>query len=96
MREVQARLINVSRAGAALIASTTPPASAAVLVRLMGEEPTPWIEADVLGVEPDVRGRNRVRVRFREYCPDLFLKSAVLGPVSSKGEPSSPASNAAS
>lgn len=97
-REVPARLINISRAGAALIANTPPPEAAAVLVRLMGVEPTPWIEADVLGVEPDARGRNRVRVRFREFCPDYFLKAAVLDPLMPREEPSpsSPAPNTAS
>ena len=75
-REVPARLINISRAGAALIANTPPPEAAAVLIRLMGVEPTPWIEADVLGVEPDARGRNRVRV---EWHQDNLLTAAQRG-----------------
>ena len=96
-REVPARLINISRAGRADREHTAPEA-AAVLVRLMGVKPTPWIEAEVLGVEPDARGRNRVRVRFREFCPDCFLKTAVIDPLMLREEPSPslPAPNTAS
>lgn len=79
-RSAPARLIDISRVGAALTVTNPPPASALVQVRLVGATPTPWLEAEVLGVEPS-EGAYRVRLRFREPCPTIMLKSAVLGPV---------------
>jgi hypothetical protein len=77
---VHARLIDISRVGAALTTATPPPEGTLVRVRLAGSTPTPWIEADVLGVEP-LDGAHRVRLRFRDPCPTIMLKSAVLGNV---------------
>jgi hypothetical protein len=84
---VPARLLNISRAGAALVVANPPPESQLVLIRIMGEEPTPWIEADVVGVESLSPSRYRVRLKFREFCPMLFLKSAVFGDVAAQPEP---------
>jgi hypothetical protein len=78
---VPARLMNICRAGAALVVANPPPEGELVLLRLMGEEPTPWIEADVVGIESISPSRYRVRLKFHEFCPILFLKSAVLDDV---------------
>jgi hypothetical protein len=80
-RVVRARLQDISRAGAALIAATPPPVNTHARIRLVGREPTPWIEADVLGVEADASGWHKVRVKFVDPCPTYFLRVAVLGPV---------------
>jgi hypothetical protein len=78
---VRGRLVDISRAGAALITAALPPPQGRVLIRLVGPEPTPWIEAEVLGVEPESPTRHRVRLQFTEPCPTYFLRVAVLGPV---------------
>ncbi|HMB06682.1 MAG TPA: PilZ domain-containing protein, partial [Isosphaeraceae bacterium] len=65
---VPARLLNICRTGAALVVATPPPEAVPVLIRLMVEEPTPWIEADVVGVEPLRASRYRVRLKFHELC----------------------------
>jgi hypothetical protein len=88
---IRARLADISRAGAALITAAVPPSNAHVRIRLVGREPTPWIEADILGVEPDTPGRLRVRIKFREPCPTFFLRVAVLGPIESDEAGESPA-----
>jgi hypothetical protein len=80
-RSVRARLIDISRAGAALLTVEAPPLNAHARIRLVGREPTPWIEADILGVDPELRNRHKVRLKFREPCPTYFLRVAVLGPV---------------
>jgi hypothetical protein len=85
-RVIPARLLNICRTGAALVVATPPPEAVPVLIRLMGEEPTPWIEADVVGVESLRESRHRVRLKFHEFCPNLFLKSAVLGNTPSSAE----------
>jgi hypothetical protein len=78
---IRGRLVDISRAGAALITSALPPPDVRVQIRLVGSEPTPWIEADVLGNERESSTRHRVRLKFREPCPTYFLRVAVLGPV---------------
>jgi hypothetical protein len=83
---VRARLLDLSRAGAALITTAAPPLQAHVQLRLVGREPTPWIEADVLGVEQQSPSRHKVRLRFIDPCPTYFLRVAVLGPVAQDEE----------
>jgi hypothetical protein len=78
---IRARLVDISRAGAALITAVAPPVQAQVRIRLVGREPTPWIEASILGVEPESGTRHRVRLRFSDPCPTYFLRVAVLGPL---------------
>ena len=76
-RTVPIRLIDISRAGAAVMTTNPPQPLTMVRLRLVGESATPWIEADVLGVEPH-EGVYRVRLKFREACPTFMIKSAVL------------------
>jgi hypothetical protein len=80
-RSVPARLMNISRMGAAVTTAETPPESGLVRLRLAGDTPTPWLEADILGIDRDERRKFRVRLKFREPCPTVFLKTAVLGVV---------------
>ncbi len=84
----RARLIDISRAGVALLIKEVPPVDAHVRLRLVGQEETPWVEAKVLGVEPLTRGRHRVRLQFHEPCPTFFLRAAVLG--APKPQPAAP------
>jgi hypothetical protein len=77
-REVPARLVNVCRAGAALLSRVPPPLPGTVMVRIVGDDPTPWVEGTVLGVDRTDKGLYRVRLKFRDLCPNLFLKAAVL------------------
>ena len=72
-------LINLSRLGAAVVVAG-PPVARRVLLRLDGECATPWLEADVLGIDSHERRKYRVRMRFAEPCPTVFLKAAVLDP----------------
>jgi hypothetical protein len=78
---IRGHLVDISRAGAALITVAPPPTHAHVQLRLVGQEPTPWIEAEVLGVEQQGPSRHRVRLRFLDPCPTYFLRVAVLGPL---------------
>ena len=48
-RTVRARLLDISRAGTGLLTAEPPPLAARVRLRLVGHDPTPWIEAEVLG-----------------------------------------------
>lgn len=77
-REVPARLVNVCRAGAALMTRVPPPLGGVLMVRIVGEDPTPWVEGIVLGADRNEKGLYRVRVKFRDLCPNFFLKAAVL------------------
>jgi hypothetical protein len=87
VRKNRVRLIDISRAGAALSTSSPPPVSTVVRLRLVGAESTPWIEGVVLGVERLDDKQCRVRVLFRDPCPSFFLKIAILDGSSPYGEP---------
>lgn len=91
-RTVKARLIDIGRMGAALSTTTPPPDGTTICMRLVGIAPTPWIEASVLGIEPS-EGVYRVRVQFREPCPTIMLKSAVLDPGAPGHEAAMPAAS---
>jgi hypothetical protein len=83
---IRARLVDISRAGAALLTTTVPPVPTRGRLRLVGPESTPWIEADILAVETESATRHRVRLKFPEPCPTYFLRVAVLGPVPQEAE----------
>ena len=91
---VRARLVDISRAGAAVITASVPPVQVRACLRLVGPEPTPWIEAEILGVETDSPSRHRVRLKFREPCPTYLLRVAVLGPVPPEPEAGADAGSA--
>lgn len=76
--KVPARIIDISRAGAALITKKAPPDGVLVRLCVTDQDDTPWIEGKVLGSEPDQRGKYRVRIQFHDPCPTVFLKSAVF------------------
>ena len=78
---MRARLLDISRAGAAVLTASIPPLQTSAPLRLVGPEPTPWIEARILGVENESPWRYRVRLKFAEPCPTYLLRVAVLGPV---------------
>jgi hypothetical protein len=85
-RTVRGRLRDISRAGAGLVAAGAVPSSGRLRLRLVEGEGTPWIEAEILGVEPQVRKRHRVRLRFVEPCPSFLLRLAILGVVEAADE----------
>src|SRR5690349_1732190 len=58
-RMVRGRLLDISRAGAAVLTLESPPVKTLVRIRLVGREPTPWVEARVVGVESGDAGRHR-------------------------------------
>lgn len=85
-RTIRCRLVDISRAGAALLTAVEPPHVAKARLRLVGRETTPWLEAEVLGSDRVETGRHRVRLKFADPCPDYFLRVAVLGPTSARDE----------
>ncbi len=80
-RTIPARLHDISRAGAGLLTTTQPPLTTRARIRLTEGEGTPWIEAEVIGVDVERYKRVRVRLRFAEPCPSFVLRLAVLGPI---------------
>ena len=78
---IRGRLVDISRAGAAMVATDAPPVLTRARLRLVGREPTPWLEADVVGVESETPNRHKIRLKFKDPCPTYFLRVAVLGPI---------------
>ena len=85
-RTIRARLRNISRGGAGLVAAAPPPLTRRARLRLIEGEGTPWIEAEILAVEPEPPKRQKVRVRFIDPCPSFMLRLAVLGFVEAEDE----------
>ena len=77
-RTAPARLRDISKGGASLLALIPPPLTRQARIRFVEGEGSPWIEAEVLGVECEDRKRHRVRLRFESPCPSFMLGLAVL------------------
>jgi hypothetical protein len=78
-RTIPGRLRDISRAGAGLLAVAAPPMTGRVRLRLAEGEETPWIEAEIVGIEKERERRHRVRLRFLSPCPSFMLQPAILG-----------------
>jgi hypothetical protein len=74
---VEARILDISREGAGLLAEQTPPWGARVRLHLVDRESNTWVDGEVLGVEPKATGGRRIRLLFSDACPTVFLRSAV-------------------
>ena len=78
-RVASARLIDVSRGGAALAVEGVPPATTPVRVCLEGRADRQWSEAEILGVERGRDDSTRVRLKFRARWSSALLEAAVVG-----------------
>jgi hypothetical protein len=89
-RTVKGRLRDISRAGAALFVANPPPLTNRARLRLVEGEETPWIEAEILGIDKERPRRHRVRLRFLCPCPSFMLQPAILGQIApeDEGQPS--------
>jgi hypothetical protein len=78
LQSTPARLMNVGRSGAFLIAESFPQGRppSVITVSLEGGQHIAEAEAKVLEVTA-VSGRPRLRVAFLKPCPDEFLKASV-------------------
>jgi hypothetical protein len=85
-RTVRGRLRDISRAGAGLLAPMPPPMTAHARLRLVEGLETPWIEAEIVGVEQERPRRHRVRLRFLTPCPSFMLQPAILGQIATEDE----------
>ena len=76
---LSARLVNVSRHGAMIVAAVLLREHQAM--RIFLEEPAPQIGVDsvVLGVDPGKHGLHLIRLTFRSECPDGFFTIAAEG-----------------
>ena len=74
-----ARLVNVSRRGAMVVA--TVPLRAGQNLRIYLEEPAPQdaVFATVVGILEGRRGVHQLRLHFMTPCPDSFIEAAALG-----------------
>ncbi len=85
-RTIRAKLRDISRGGAGLVAAAPPPLTSRARLRLIEGEGTPWIEAEILAVDAESNRRQKIRVRFIDPCPSFILRLAVLGIVEPEDE----------
>jgi hypothetical protein len=74
-RQVAARVVDVSREGALIIAAEPPPLHQRSLIRMEEPAKTDWIAAVVVRLGD----ANSVGVRFVDPSPDDFLLAALVG-----------------
>jgi PilZ domain len=89
-RTIPARLRDISRGGACLLARSEPPLTRSARLRIVQGEGSPWIEVEILGIERDSPTRYQVRLRFAEPCPNFLLRMAVLGAEETVEQPVAP------
>ncbi len=77
-RAVSARLLDISKGGAGLLARSAPPVTRFARLRFVEGEGSPWVEAEILGVEQVKPSRHRIRLRFVDPCPSFLLRLAVF------------------
>jgi hypothetical protein len=85
-RTIPARLRDISKGGACLVALKAPPLTRCARLRFVEGEGSPWIEGEILGVDSDERKRQRIRMRFESPCPSFLLRLAVLDTAESNDE----------
>jgi hypothetical protein len=74
-RRVEARLVNISRGGALLIADDQPPRESHVWMRIEQPVKTDWAEATTVRI-----GENQeIGVQFPRGCPDDLLLAGTIG-----------------
>ena len=74
-RRVEARLVNISRGGALLVADDHPPRESHVWMRIERPVKTDWAEATTVRV-----GENQeIGVQFPRGCPDDLLLAGTIG-----------------
>jgi PilZ domain len=72
---VEARLVNISRGGALLVAENPPPRQAPVWMRIESPVKTDWAEAMTVRIGQD----QQVAVQFPRGCPDDLLLAGTVG-----------------
>lgn len=74
-QRVEARLVNISRGGALLIADNHPPRQAPIWMRIERPVKTDWAEATMVRL-----GQNQeIGVHFPRGCPDDLLLAGTIG-----------------
>jgi hypothetical protein len=77
-RTIPAKLSDISKGGASLVARSSPPTVRQARLRITDGEGSAWVEAKIVGVEPANSTRHRIRLQFHEPCPTFFLGLAVI------------------
>jgi hypothetical protein len=83
-------IANISRGGALLVLSQRPPRDQPVWLCLGDPHPTEGLRAAVVEVAEASAGSYRIRLAFRDFCPDPFFLSILYGPLPVPGEADPP------
>jgi len=78
-RTTPAKLQDISSGRAALIVDGQTTAPAAVWVCVIGQGPTEWVQATIVGTAAGEDGTQQARLTFTEGCPYELFKAAVWG-----------------
>ena len=74
-QRVEARLMNLSRDGALIVAEKAPPYEPPIWLRIESPVKTDWVEAKIVRI-----GQNReIALKFPRRCPDDLLLAGTIG-----------------
>ena len=74
-RRIEARLVNISRDGALVVAENPPAESTPISLRIESPVRTDWVDATIVRVEPN----RQIGLRFTPGCPDDLLLAGTVG-----------------
>ena len=74
-RRIAARLVNISRDGALLVADNSPAEETSIWLRIESPVRTDWVDATIVRVEPN----RQIGLHFTPGCPDDLLVAGTVG-----------------
>ena len=74
-RRMEARLVNISRDGALVVADNPVPEAMPISLRIESPVRTDWVDATIVRVDPN----QEIGLRFNQGCPDDLLLAGMVG-----------------
>ncbi len=88
---VAARLLDISRAGVAVVAEDCPPEQRDIWFCLQTGDESEMLTGEVVSIGTGIRGRHLIRIAFWAPCPERLYKAAIHGPLPRSADPNNQA-----
>jgi PilZ domain len=74
-QRIEARLVNISRDGALIVAENSPPHATPILLRIESPVKTDWVDAIIVRLDQN----RRIGLHFTRGCADDLLLAGTVG-----------------